>query len=355
MARKGATAMAKSLQINVTLDSNRDSKLLENILLLLANHNSSDVTVNPPVEHTEQQLSDHESICSSSVDTSIQKQVEESAVNNSYASRDIHPEAYLNESELALLPARRAARQQRNKELHPSVTSMYTTTRSPIAGPHVASQEVHQKKHVSEYWLESETDNAALQEWLERKNKEYRHCMRQLAKQKREVEKVLRQKEAEARERARKAQDSYRSWVDKKEMSEKNRTLKSTPKHKTFSIEGIRSPTSTKQTPNPRLRKLKKSISYDEWTKTKKQTQPHQKIRFNTSASPKKEQCVKNQKSYSEWLASKNKQKWEIKKAEKVDKQTDVLKPFTQPKKMVTSRKSWDCFGHKRHHQKVQT
>ena len=345
--------MAKSLQINVTLDSNCDSKLLESIVLLLANHNSNNVTV----EHTDQQLSDTESICSSSPpDTSSQEQVKESAADKTYANRDIHPEAYLNESELALLPARRAARQQRNKHLYTPATSRSTTTKSPIAGPHAASQEVYQKKHVSEFWLESGTSNTALQEWLERKRKEHRHHMRQLARQKREVEKVLRQKAAEVRERARKAQDSYRSWVDNKEQNKKNRTLNSTPKQSTFSIEGIRSPTSTKQAPNPRLRKLKKSISYDEWTRTKKQIhQPHQRIKYYPSSSPKKEQPVKNQKSYTEWLAAKNKQKCELKK---VDRHTDVLKPFTQPKNMVTSRKSLDCFGNtglKRHRQKVQT
>ena len=344
--------MAKSLQINVTLDSNRDSKLLENILLLLANHDSSNVTLDTPVEHVDQQPSDSVSTCSSPADICNQEQVEESPVNTSNATRDIQPEVYLNESELALLPARRAVRQQRNKHLHTPTTPTKIMPRSSIAGPHAASQELHQ---VSEYWLESETGNTALQEWLARKNKENRHRMRQLTKQKREIEKVLRQKEAEARERARKAQDSYRSWVDNKEQSGKDRTLISTPRQSTFSIEGIRSPTSAKQAPNPRLRKLKKSISYDEWIRTKKQ--PNQRTKLNPSASPNKGQCVKDQTSYSEWLASKNKQKCELKKAEKVDRQTDILKPFTQPKKGVFSRKSWDCFGNtglKRQHQKVQ-
>ena len=355
--------MEKNLHINVSLNSERDSKLLEGILSLLNRHSlnesTSDSLVNddessPRSRHSTSSHSgsaatdeQYERASSSSLSSTVnscsfqeqlrmqsQETAGSAAPTTSDVMRtaaDILPEAYLNQSELALLPCRRAARRLQHAQTHASNSSILAATRSiPESAmtrnvSHISPS--HCNVGSSGFWLK-DTSNTAIQEWLAKKNKEHHHRMRQLVKEKRMVEKSLRQKEQEAYEKARKAQESYRSWVDQKDLSRKrNRLVTSTLQESIFSIKGVSSPTSpSRHHTNPaRLRKLKRVITFDDWVsvKRKENHQKHKPIQNNSSpriqAAKKAVNPAKNKITHSEWLALKNKEKHKQRKTVQAD------------------------------------
>lgn len=365
--------MERNLRINVSLNSERDSKLLEGILSLLNRHSLNESTSDSLMNDDESSPRSRHSTSSQSESTATDERASGSSLSSTVNScsfqeqlrmqsqeaagsaapttsdvmrtaAHILPEAYLNQSELALLPCRRAARRLQHAQTHASNSSILAATRSiPDSAmtknvSHISSS--HRKVGSSGFWLK-DTSNTAIQEWLAKKNKEHHHRMRQLVKEKRMAEKSLRQKEQEAYEKARKAQESYRSWVDQKDLSRKrNRLVTSTLQESTFSIKGVSSPTSpSRHHTNPaRLRKLKRVITFDDWVdvKRKENHQKHKPIQNNSSlhtqAARKAVNPVKKKITHSEWLALKNKEKHKQRKTVRADNPSAQSKNKHSPK-----------------------
>lgn len=386
--------MDRKITINVCLNSEKDGKLLEDLLALLSHHGVKDsssvleanvVQQSTSASTTSSADSDEEVMSAETTPTGDSVAVYMSQgspysregeregdeeivpdVSISYQAAEIRPEAYLNESELSLLPTRRAARQ----------SSIVRTRRSPADNSQLAadfarvsavvsplksrltSLPSQEKRPASECWLKK-TSNTAIQEWLAKKDKEQRRRMRQEAKEKREVEKKAHQRENQANERAKLAQDSYRAWLAAKE-PRRETSFSSTLQDSTFSIQGIRSPTPVKVALNPaRLRRLKRSITYKEWTETKnlflsKSSQRPRKPHPPVS----KEPVVKKHITYSEWLASKDKRRHGQKrnsKAEKVSEELQTLHPGKQlRKRQISSSKRHVSAGTKMINQSVE-
>lgn len=200
---------------------------------------------------------------------------------------DIHPEKYLNESELAVLRQRHTIRRPAS------------TPRSDLK----VLLTLDTRKQQSDCWLKSNA-NAVIQEWLARKNKEHCRNLRILANERKKIKEESHQRELKARERNVLAQESFRDWVSKKKSTSKHMT-KISIDSKPLLVEGIKSPNTTLTKKNNETRK--KNITYSEWLKSK----PNKSPKKSTPLKPREgyqKRKPKKSVTYEEWLAAKSKQ-----------------------------------------------